>query len=179
MVGSRPPPRASTRASLSPAGKSWSPRQAWSAFIAVTGSSRIGAARHGPVRSARVAGTPPLRTRSAGAGANATQIAQTTNTATAAMPITTPINVTGRDLSMTRAYDGVCGSPSRSVRGHRAGIHVVVGGLCVRLLHDTDRSGFWILAALFVPFVNLLVLYFFAIAGTPGSKSVRPQPVWR
>jgi uncharacterized membrane protein YhaH (DUF805 family) len=46
----------------------------------------------------------------------------------------------------------------------------------VRRLHDTDRSGWWILLAL-VPVVGLIVLIvFFATDGTPGSNRFGENP---
>ncbi len=48
----------------------------------------------------------------------------------------------------------------------------------VRRLHDTDRSGWWILIG-FVPVVGALVLLFFYVsAGTDGSNRFGPKPNW-
>lgn len=39
----------------------------------------------------------------------------------------------------------------------------------IRRLHDTDRSGWWMLLA-FVPFVSLVLLVFLLLPGTPGDN---------
>jgi uncharacterized membrane protein YhaH (DUF805 family) len=45
----------------------------------------------------------------------------------------------------------------------------------VRRLHDTDRSG-WFYLLTIIPLVNLIILYFFIQAGTPGSNRFGPPP---
>ncbi len=53
---------------------------------------------------------------------------------------------------------------------------LLIPGLAVgvRRLHDTNRSGLWLLIVL-VPFVGAIVLIvFFAIAGDPGSNNFGP-----
>ena len=45
----------------------------------------------------------------------------------------------------------------------------------VRRLHDTDKSGWWILLGL-VPFIGLLLIYFLAIAGTSGDNRFGAEP---
>ncbi len=55
---------------------------------------------------------------------------------------------------------------------------VIVPGVAVsvRRLHDTDRSGWWILVSL-VPFVGAIVLLIFMILdGTPGENRFGPNP---
>ena len=48
--------------------------------------------------------------------------------------------------------------------------------LTVRRLHDTDRSGWWILINL-VPFIGSIVILIFAlIDGTPGDNRFGPSP---
>ncbi len=44
-----------------------------------------------------------------------------------------------------------------------------------RRLHDTDKSGWWLLLGL-VPFIGLLLIYFLAIAGTPNDNRFGPNP---
>lgn len=39
----------------------------------------------------------------------------------------------------------------------------------IRRLHDTDRSGWWLLLG-FVPFVSLVLLVFLLLPGTPGNN---------
>lgn len=49
-------------------------------------------------------------------------------------------------------------------------------GLSVRRLHDTGRSGWWILISL-VPLVGwIVVLVFMTAAGTPESNAYGPNP---
>ncbi len=45
----------------------------------------------------------------------------------------------------------------------------------VRRLHDTDRSGWWILLGL-IPIVGLVLLVFFCLNGTPGSNRFGADP---
>jgi uncharacterized membrane protein YhaH (DUF805 family) len=45
----------------------------------------------------------------------------------------------------------------------------------IRRLHDTDRSGWWLLLCL-VPLVGLVVIVFLALEGTPGSNRFGPDP---
>jgi uncharacterized membrane protein YhaH (DUF805 family) len=46
----------------------------------------------------------------------------------------------------------------------------------IRRLHDTDRSGWWILIAL-VPFVGgLILLVFYVLEGTKGPNQYGPDP---
>jgi uncharacterized membrane protein YhaH (DUF805 family) len=44
----------------------------------------------------------------------------------------------------------------------------------VRRLHDTNRSGWWLLLGL-VPFGGLVLLFFYVIPGTPGPNSHGPE----
>jgi uncharacterized membrane protein YhaH (DUF805 family) len=49
-------------------------------------------------------------------------------------------------------------------------------GVNIRRLHDTNRSGWWIVISL-VPVVGPIVLIvFFAGAGTPGPNAFGPEP---
>lgn len=49
----------------------------------------------------------------------------------------------------------------------------------VRRLHDTDRSGWWLLIIL-VPLVGIIVLIiFFVLDGTPGPNKFGPDPKGR
>ena len=49
-------------------------------------------------------------------------------------------------------------------------------GLGIRRLHDTDRSGWWLLIGL-IPIVGLIVLIVFAIQeGTKGDNQFGPDP---
>jgi uncharacterized membrane protein YhaH (DUF805 family) len=49
-------------------------------------------------------------------------------------------------------------------------------GVSVRRLHDTDRSGWWLLIV-FIPILGALVLLVFMILdGTPGTNRFGPNP---
>ena len=48
--------------------------------------------------------------------------------------------------------------------------------VAIRRLHDTDRSGWWLLLV-FVPLIGgLVLLVFFVLDGTPGSNRFGPSP---
>lgn len=47
--------------------------------------------------------------------------------------------------------------------------------VCVRRLHDTDKSGWWILINL-VPFGGLILLIFMIMDSTPGENMYGPNP---
>jgi uncharacterized membrane protein YhaH (DUF805 family) len=47
--------------------------------------------------------------------------------------------------------------------------------VAIRRLHDTGRSGWWLLIC-FVPFVSLILLYFMVIDGQPGANEYGPNP---
>lgn len=48
-------------------------------------------------------------------------------------------------------------------------------GLSIRRLHDTSRSGWWLLLAL-VPVANLVLLYFMVLDSTPGDNAFGANP---
>ncbi|HET9083216.1 MAG TPA: DUF805 domain-containing protein [Candidatus Limnocylindrales bacterium] len=48
--------------------------------------------------------------------------------------------------------------------------------VCTRRLHDTNRSASWLLIALFVPFGQLVVLFFLATESDPGPNDYGPNP---
>lgn len=70
--------------------------------------------------------------------------------------------------------------------GLRAGVITGLLGLAlllpslavgVRRLHDTDRSGWWLLIAI-IPIIGWLVLiFFFVTPGTPGPNRYGPPPL--
>jgi uncharacterized membrane protein YhaH (DUF805 family) len=80
------------------------------------------------------------------------------------------------------AIDGLLGT-----RGSYAGAGLLSGiyglavlipslAVTVRRLHDTDRTGWWILIAL-VPLIGVIVLLVFAaLEGTPGDNQYGPNP---
>ena len=47
--------------------------------------------------------------------------------------------------------------------------------IVVRRLHDTDRSGWWLLLGL-VPLIGLVLLVFFCMEGTKGENKYGPDP---
>lgn len=57
------------------------------------------------------------------------------------------------------------------------GLIVFIPGIavCVRRLHDTGRSGWWLLLA-FVPLVNLVVIYFYICDSQPGVNQYGENP---
>ena len=78
--------------------------------------------------------------------------------------------------------DGLLGtSGSYAGAGLLSGIYglaVLIPSLAVtvRRLHDTDRTGWWILIAL-VPLIGVIVLLVFAaLDGTPGDNQYGPNP---
>ena len=78
--------------------------------------------------------------------------------------------------------DGLLGtSGSYAGAGLLSGIYglaVLIPSLAVtvRRLHDTDRTGWWILIAL-MPLIGVIVLLVFALLeGTPGDNQYGPNP---
>lgn len=77
--------------------------------------------------------------------------------------------------------DGMLGMVSSNGLGLLGGIYslaVLIPGIAVsiRRLHDTDRSGWWLLIAL-IPFVGAIVLIvFMATDGTPGDNKYGANP---
>jgi uncharacterized membrane protein YhaH (DUF805 family) len=47
--------------------------------------------------------------------------------------------------------------------------------VAVRRLHDTDRSGWWLLLG-FIPFGGLVLIVLWAQSGTPGPNRYGPDP---
>lgn len=48
--------------------------------------------------------------------------------------------------------------------------------VAVRRLHDTDRSGWWVLIGL-VPLVGLVLIIFLVMKGTDGDNRFGPSPI--
>ena len=72
--------------------------------------------------------------------------------------------------------EGILGGPG--ILGLIYGLAVLIPGIAVtiRRLHDTDRSGWWLLI-IFVPIIGALVLLVFMILeGTPGENQYGPNP---
>jgi uncharacterized membrane protein YhaH (DUF805 family) len=49
-------------------------------------------------------------------------------------------------------------------------------GLTIRRLHDTDRSGWWILLG-FVPLIGLILIVFYCLPGTEGDNQFGRNPL--
>ncbi|MBR2606636.1 MAG: DUF805 domain-containing protein [Bacteroidaceae bacterium] len=47
--------------------------------------------------------------------------------------------------------------------------------VCIRRLHDTGRSGWWLLLAL-IPVVNLVLIYFYICDSQPGANQYGENP---
>jgi uncharacterized membrane protein YhaH (DUF805 family) len=72
--------------------------------------------------------------------------------------------------------EGIVGGPG--VLGALYGLAVLVPSLAVgaRRLHDTNRSGWWLLIGL-VPVIGVIVLLVFMVADSqPGSNQYGPNP---
>jgi uncharacterized membrane protein YhaH (DUF805 family) len=72
--------------------------------------------------------------------------------------------------------EGIVGGPG--VLGGLYGLAVLIPSIAVgvRRLHDTGRSGWWILIGL-VPVIGFIVLIvFFATDGQPGTNQYGPNP---
>jgi uncharacterized membrane protein YhaH (DUF805 family) len=80
-------------------------------------------------------------------------------------------------ISMVLAFvEGLLGSPG--VIGLLYGLAVLLPSIAVsvRRLHDTDRSGWWLLVAL-VPLIGVIVLIVFAAQDSkPGDNAYGPNP---
>jgi uncharacterized membrane protein YhaH (DUF805 family) len=76
--------------------------------------------------------------------------------------------------------DGIVGTSSGGI-GLLGGLYVLAVlipgiGVAVRRLHDTGRSGWWLLIA-FVPIVGAIVLIVFMVQdGTPGENAYGKNP---
>lgn len=72
--------------------------------------------------------------------------------------------------------EGLIGSPGTISGLYSLAVLIPSLAVLARRLHDTDRSGWWILIGL-VPFIGALVLLIFAVLpGTQGSNRFGPDP---
>jgi uncharacterized membrane protein YhaH (DUF805 family) len=80
------------------------------------------------------------------------------------------------DVALGTDFEG--SSPSRGLLSLIANLALFLPSLAVavRRLHDTDRSGWWVLIGL-IPLVGVIVLLvFFVQDGTPGPNRFGPSP---
>ena len=77
--------------------------------------------------------------------------------------------------AVAMGIDGAIGMPAMTaVVG--LGLLIPAISVTVRRLHDTDRSGWWILVGL-VPFIGGIALFvFYVLEGTPGPNRFGPNP---
>ncbi|MCB1044125.1 MAG: DUF805 domain-containing protein [Acidobacteria bacterium] len=72
--------------------------------------------------------------------------------------------------------EGLVGGPGALAMLYSLAVLIPGIAVGIRRLHDTDRSGWWLLIGL-VPIVGgLILLYFMVIDGTPGSNQYGPNP---
>lgn len=72
--------------------------------------------------------------------------------------------------------EGMLGSPGIISMIYSLAILLPALAVTVRRLHDTGRSGWWLLIAL-VPFVGgIILLVFMVLDGTPGDNAYGPSP---
>ena len=85
---------------------------------------------------------------------------------------------TSSSMSTAGSQIGAGASYHAGVLGIIFSLATLIPGIAVgiRRLHDTDRSGWWLLIA-FVPFIGALVLLvFFLLDGTSGPNRFGPDP---
>lgn len=70
--------------------------------------------------------------------------------------------------------DGVIGMP---VLGAIYALGVLIPSIAVgaRRMHDTGRSGWWLLLGL-IPVIGLVLIIFFVLDSTPGDNQYGPNP---
>lgn len=81
-------------------------------------------------------------------------------------------------LAFVEAAAGIAPDTQQSVLAGLYGLAVFLPGLAVtvRRLHDTGRSGWWVLIAL-VPIIGAIVLLVFMVLdGEPGENRYGPNP---
>lgn len=81
-------------------------------------------------------------------------------------------------LGMVEGILGIAPLSSQSMLANLYVIAVFIPfiAVSVRRLHDTDRSGWWLLLG-FVPFIGTIVLVvFFALDSKPGQNQYGPNP---
>ncbi len=74
--------------------------------------------------------------------------------------------------------DRVIFSPDMAILSSLYGLAILIPGIAVavRRLHDTDRSGWWVLLAL-IPIIGVIILIvMMCIDSTPGPNRFGPNP---
>ncbi|MFO8030746.1 MAG: DUF805 domain-containing protein [Cyclonatronaceae bacterium] len=72
--------------------------------------------------------------------------------------------------------DGLAGASGMLPAGYTLAVLLPALAVSVRRLHDTDRSGWWLLAAFF-PLLGVIVLLLFMVQeGDPKSNQYGPSP---
>jgi uncharacterized membrane protein YhaH (DUF805 family) len=79
-------------------------------------------------------------------------------------------------LVVARILDGVIGMSPLLYTVAALALLLPSLGLAVRRLHDTNRSGWWILLGL-IPIIGSIILIVFMVGeGTPGDNQYGPSP---
>jgi uncharacterized membrane protein YhaH (DUF805 family) len=80
-------------------------------------------------------------------------------------------------LAFVEGMLGIAPYTDTSVLGSLYSLFVLIPSVAVsvRRLHDTDRSGWWLLLAV-VPLANIALLVFFIQEGTRGTNQYGPDP---
>ncbi len=79
---------------------------------------------------------------------------------------------------LDRTFGSISAATGVGILGTIYGLAVLIPSLAVsvRRLHDTDRSGWWLLL-LFIPFIGaLVILIFMVLDSTPGDNRFGPNP---
>lgn len=72
--------------------------------------------------------------------------------------------------------EGLVGSPGILAALYWLAVFIPGLAVSIRRLHDTDRSGWWLLVG-FVPFIGVIVLLIFMVQdGTPGQNQYGASP---
>jgi uncharacterized membrane protein YhaH (DUF805 family) len=81
-------------------------------------------------------------------------------------------------LGLVEGFAGIAPESDQSVLGTLYMLAVLLPGLAVgvRRLHDSDRSGWWLLIA-FVPIIGAIILLVFMVQDSqPGENQYGPNP---
>lgn len=73
--------------------------------------------------------------------------------------------------------DGLIGLNGILAGAYCLGVFVPSLAVGIRRLHDTGRSGWWLLISLVPCIGGLALLYFFVLPGTPGANEFGDDPI--